>query len=310
MSYAKILKEEITGLKLSNKENLAEISALLNLNSEFLIQKEGMFIDFKTSNPTVARRFLSLIRQLYGCETEIITKKDDKFKRKYNLTVRVKTNIDQILSEHQLLDTKLSDRELLLFDDETKMAYLRGAFLASGSVNDPKRSEYHMEIFSSSANEVIFIQRMLNHFELNARITTRRNGLIIYLKDQESISYFIQLIGGNKAFLDFQDLVIHRDFNNSINRIINCEIANEKKIIENANQQLREIAVIEKNRGRVDLTDKLTKVIELRKENKTVSLKELVDLYEKKYNETITKSGLNHRFSRIKELAYEILSNK
>ena len=310
MSYARILKEEISALKLGEKENLAELSALLNLNSELLIQKREVYVDFRTSNPTVARRFLTLVKRLYNAEAEIVTKKDEKFKRKYNLTIRVLTNVDQLLSEHQLLDTKSNDRELLIQTDETRMAYLRGAFLATGSVNDPKKSEYHMEIFSQNPNEILFLQKILNYFDLNARITTRRNGLIVYLKDQESISYFIQMIGGNKAFLDFQDLVIHRDFNNSINRIINCEIANEKKIIENANQQLREIAVIEKNKGSVQLTDKLIKAMNLRKENRDVSLKELVDLYEKKYNEPITKSGLNHRFARIKELAYEILSNK
>jgi len=310
MSYAKILKEEIALLKLDSKENLAELSAFLNLNGEIVIQSDGTFIDFKTSSPTVAKRFLILVKTLYNSETTIITKKEEKFKRKYSLIVRVKTNVNQILSEHHLLDTTTNERELLLFDYETKMAYLRGAFLASGSVNDPKKSEYHLEVFSISSNEIVFLQKIMNHFDLNAKITKRRNGLIVYLKNQETICDFIRIIGGQKSFFDFQDYIIHRDFNNSINRVINCELANEKKILDNANQQLKEIAVIEKNIKGVNLSDKLVKVMTLRKENRDVSLKDLVDIYEKKYNEPITKSGLNHRFARIKEIAYEILSNK
>ena len=310
MSYAKILKEEISALKLSDLENLAEVSAFLNLNAEVIIQRKETFIDFKTSNPTIAKRFLMLIKQLYKSEVELITKKEETLKKKKTIYVRILTNVSKILSEHPILDNKTFERELLLESDETKMAYLRGAFLASGSVNDPKTSEYHLEMFSLNPNEVIFIQKIINHFGYNSRISARRKGFIVYLKDQESISYLIQMIGGQKAFLDFQDLVIQRDFNNSINRVINCELANEKKILDNANQQLKEIMIIEHNIKMVSITDKILKVMELRKEYKDVSLNQLVNIYKEKYNEPITKSGLNHRFARIKEIAHEILSNK
>jgi DNA-binding protein WhiA len=145
----------------------------------------------------------------------------------------------------------------------------------------------------------------MNEFGLNAKITKRRNGLICYLKDVTSIEDFLRIIGASDTVFEYEDIRIKRDFNNSINRILNCEIANEKKTIQAANIQMKYIDYIEKSRVKVDY--KILQAMEIRKENPDASLNELVEYFEEKYKEKITKSGLSHRFSKLKEIAEEIM---
>jgi cell division protein WhiA len=138
------------------------------------------------------------------------------------------------------------------------------------------------------------------------KITKRRNGYIVYLKDAEGISDLIQIMGAQNSVFKFEDIRIKRDFNNSINRIMNCEIANEKKIFIAANEQLEDIDVIEKFIPEHHIDEKIKKVMKLRKDNPEVSLRELTDIYEETYGETISKSGLNHRLVKIKQMAEQI----
>ncbi|MBE0701326.1 MAG: DNA-binding protein WhiA [Acholeplasmataceae bacterium] len=308
MSFARTVKEELVSLPASLEEQLAEISAFLNLSTEFHMQDKQKMLDFKTNNPTVAKRFLQLVRTLYQAETSLMTQKQMKLKKRQTIIIRLTTKVDDILSEHSLLDEPVESQEVLTRSDEAKRAYLRAAFLASGSVNHPKTAEYHLEMFSQNPDQIVFIQQLMNAFDLNARIIKRRNGFIVYLKDAEHISDFIQLTGAQNAVFQFEDIRIKRDFNNSINRIMNCELANEKKTVDAAYEQLRDIELIEKFFIQID--EKIRQVIELRKENPEASLRELVEKYEETYKETISRSGLNHRLVKIRQIAERIKEGK
>ena len=306
MSFARTVKEELVTVPVELDGQLAEFSAFLNLNTEFHIESKHKMLDFKTNNPTVARRFLQLVRTLYQAETSLITQKQNKLKQRQTVIIRIQSKVEDIINEHGLFDNPIENQELTTQSPEAKRAYLRAAFLSGGSVNHPKTAEYHLEIFSKDSDQIVFIQQLMNHFDLNAKITNRRHGFIVYLKDAEHISNFLQVAGAQNSLFQFEDIRIKRDFNNSINRVMNCEIANEKKIFIAANEQLKDIDTIEKFIPEHHIDEKVKMVMNLRKEYPESSLLDLTNTYEELYGETISKSGLNHRFHKIKQLAEQI----
>lgn len=253
---------------------------------------------------------MQLVRTLYQAETSLMTQQQNKLNQKKTVIIRIQSKVEDIVNEHNLLENAIEAQELLTQSSNAKKAYLRAAFLANGSVNHPKTAEYHLEIFTTNSDQIIFIQQLMNHYELNARVTKRRSGYITYLKDAEGISDFLQIVGAQNSVFKFEDIRIKRDFNNSINRVMNCEIANEKKTIVASNQQIKDIKIIEKYTLQKDIDEKILNIMKLRKEYPDISLRELSDLYEEKYDEPLSKSGLNHRLTKIKQLAGHIRESR
>ncbi|CCV63714.1 Sporulation regulator WhiA family protein [Alteracholeplasma palmae J233] len=309
MSFAKMVKEELATINKMQDEQLSELAAFMHLNVELEIKNHEKMLWFKTTNPTVARRFLTLVKTLYKTDATLMTSQEHNFKKKNSIHIGIKENVDQILSEHDLFYEQ-ENLELLTQTVETKTAYLRGCFLSSGSVNHPKTGEYHLEIYSDNPTKMVFIQRLMNEFNLNAKITQRRNGYIAYLKEAECIADFLRYIGAVETVFLYDDIRIKRDFNNSINRVINMELANEKKVIQAASEQIEDIEIIEKKIDLNTLSDKIIKAMNLRKKYPDTSLSELTTLYLKEYQETISKSGLNHRYMKIKELANQVRNDE
>lgn len=305
MSFAKKVKEELSTLSRPQDEQLAELAAFFHLNVELEIRNQKKSLWFKTTNATVARRFLTLAKNLYQIDSTLMTAQEHNFQTKNTIYVGIEEKVDVILSEHDMINDQVSV-EMLTKTTETKTAYLRGCFLISGSVNNPKTAEYHLEIYSDNAQKIIFIQRLINEFGLNAKIIQRRKGYIVYLKEAEAIADFLRYIGALETVFQYDDIRIKRDFNNSINRVMNCEIANERKIIEASEEQINDIELILSLGNQEVLNEKLKQTIFIRKEYPELSLQELAYQYEKHFNETITKSGLNHRLKKIKEIADQI----
>lgn len=307
MTFARSIKEELVHLKIDNQEKLAELASLIQLNGELVINNDGQHIIFKSVNHAITRHFFKLVKELYDAEMEIIYR-ETSFKKK-ELNVIISSEVQVIALELGLLSSGTYEYELLTQSVKTKQAYLRGAFLASGSVNDPITANYHLEIYTSSKETIVFIQQIANFFNLNSKIAKRRNGFILYLKEAEAISEFLKIIGAYEGVFKYEDLRIQRDFANSINRVINCEIANEKKTLAAANEQLEYIEFIKKHQNLDLLDNSLREVIILREENPDSSLNELSKAYEEKTGEKLSKSGINHRLQKIKDLATEIKEN-
>jgi DNA-binding protein WhiA len=305
LSFAKEVKNELIQLNTTNDEQLAELSAMIDLASELSISESVPTLWFKSNNPTVSRRFLKLLKQQYKIDSTLLTKQMGNFNKGYQIRLGIQDALKEIMLEHGILGDKDAS-EFLTNSLDTKLSYLRGAFLVSGSVNDPKKAEYHLEIYSDNSDKILRIQSLMNLIEMNAKVTKRRKGYIVYLKDVNKIEDFLRYIGASQTVFEFEDIRIKRDFNNSINRVLNCELANEKKTIIAANAQLQDIELIEKYH--VDLNEKLKQVIYLRKTYPDASLVELLEQFELEFGETITKSGLNHRFKKIKDLAIELKS--
>ena len=287
----------MTTIPVNQNEMLAEISAFFHLSCELGEFNGKQVIIYNSRNATVAIRFLKLLRSLYPSNVKLDIKDEKVLKHRKTIKLKILSPVDKIISEHTL-----DSRDLLLTTPEDKKAFLRAAFLIGGSVNSPNTSNYHLEIYAKDSNNILFIQGLMNYFDLNAKIIRRRNGFIAYIKDAEQIANFLIITKAQNSLFKFEDIRIQRDFNNSINRVINCEVANEQKVMESAARQVDDINYIKEHLTLEALNHKLREAADLRLENPDLSLSELEIAYLEKHGKKISRSGLNHRFIKIREL--------
>lgn len=310
MSYASEVKKELTGITVHEKNARAELMALIRMNGSIGLANHAMILNVQTESPAIARRIYSLIKQLYKVESDILVRKKMKLKKNNTYVVRLRHHVQEILGDLAILDGfQIKERVPLdlLTDDLMIRSYLRGAFLAGGSVNNPERSRYHLEIYSLYEEHNEMIAEMINRYDLNARTTNRRSGYIVYLKEAEKIANFLQLIGATTSMLEFENIRIVRDMRNSVNRLVNCENANMDKVANAANRQVENIMLIEATVGLSSLPEKLRAIAETRLAHQEVSLKELGTLVP---GGPISKSGVNHRLRKLNAYADELRQGK
>lgn len=303
MSYASEVKKELTTLEVHFGNAKAELMALIRMNGSLGLSNHRFILNVQTENPATARRIYSLLKQFYDVESELLVRRKMKLKKNNLYIVRLNKGSDYVLKDLDILDGfQLKETVPLDFlDDDAKVrSYLRGAFLATGSVNNPETSSYHLEIYSlyEDHNQTIF--EMMNRYSLNARTAKRRSGYITYLKEAEKIADFLSLIGATSSMLKFEDVRIMRDMRNSVNRIVNCENANFNKVADAANRQIESIKYLDKKIGLNNLPVKLQEIAIARMAHPEVSLKELGELVP---GGPISKSGVNHRLRKIMEQA-------
>ena len=303
MTFTIQIKEEISKIKSTKSEIIAELSAYIKNNGHI----KDNTITLSTENHFLIERIKEEIKDLYDEEPkgEIIGNQNFSKKILYQITISEK--VDNILKDLGIIDENGEKLDVvpkyIVGANEEIRAYLRGIFFATGSISDPKKSRYHLELLSYTPEEAVFVQKLLNIFELNAKILAREKGYMIYIKEAEKISDFIKLLGANNAVLYYENVRIYRDQKNKTNRLNNCEQANMDKVFETANEQIRQIEVIEENDGVMLLDDRTKETLEYRKKYPEASLKELAEIISLETGKTITKSGLNHRMRKIKDLS-------
>ena len=303
MSYASEVKKELTTLEVHFGNAKAELMALIRMNGSLGLSNHRFILNVQTENPATARRIYSLLKQFYDVESELLVRRKMKLKKNNLYIVRLNKGSDYVLKDLDILDGfQLKETVPLDFlDDDAKVrSYLRGAFLATGSVNNPETSSYHLEIYSLYEDHNQTICEMMNRYGLNARTAKRRSGYITYLKEAEKIADFLSLIGATSSMLKFEDIRIMRDMRNSVNRIVNCENANFNKVADAANRQIESIKYLDKKIGLNNLPVKLQEIAIARMAHPEVSLKELGELFP---GGPISKSGVNHRLRKIMEQA-------
>lgn len=303
MSYASEVKKELTTLEVHFGNAKAELMALIRMNGSLGLSNHRFILNVQTENPATARRIYSLLKQFYDVESELLVRRKMKLKKNNLYIVRLNKGSDYVLKDLDILDGfQLKETVPLDFlDDDAKVrSYLRGAFLATGSVNNPETSSYHLEIYSLYEDHNQTICEMMNRYGLNARTAKRRSGYITYLKEAEKIADFLSLIGATSSMLKFEDIRIMRDMRNSVNRIVNCENANFNKVADAANRQIESIKYLDKKIGLNNLPVKLQEIAISRMAHPEVSLKELGELVP---GGPISKSGVNHRLRKIMEQA-------
>ncbi len=305
MSYSHDVKEDILKFNMNASAHLVELEAFLRLSSEIVLANPLKLV-FSNSNLHIIRYYISLIKKFYiNSEYVIASHTMQKLKHQTIYSCTIMASAQTIIEDLGLIQEGTNKKDDILYNPLTISAYLRGAFLAKGSVNDPKTSNYHLEITTDKESEALFIQRLMNYYELNARIARRRHSLIIYIKEKDKIVEFLRRLGANVIMNEFENVLIKRQLSADVNRSLNIEVANQQKTNRSSLEQLKYIRYLEYNYPLEKLDPKLLLVMKVRKENPEASFSELIVIINNTYNENITKSGLNHRFRKIKEIALD-----
>ena len=305
MSFTSTVKEEITRLENNKLEYIAELSAILrnnaNVDNDIIITIE---------NNAVARRIFKLLKTIYDVTPNITIRKRYNFNNNYSYILKIKNKKNIILDDLSIVIDNVyqnSPKNYIFNDEECLRAYLRGVFIATGSINDPKTSRYHLEFIVNNNEYAQFISSLLNKFLLNSKVIKREKNYMVYIKEAEKISDFLRIINSYNGVMYFEDIRIYRDHKNMSNRLNNCEQANIDKIFQTAARQLKDIEILKENDVLDVLDEKLLVVIKYRELYPESSLQELSEIMSNELGYEITKSGLNHRFRKIKQIANRLI---
>lgn len=258
MSFTSNIKSELTKLSLTKLEQLSELSGFLKNSIDDILR-----FKIRTENAAVARLVFNMLKENYDVLIRVSVKRGYNYNKNYIYGLDVYKNKDSIIKDLSL-NNNIPDN-YLIDDDDTKKAYLRGVFLATGSINDPKKSRYHMELTFDDLSYTNFINNLLLSYNLNSKIIRRDSRYTIYIKESEKIADFLRIINAVNALLYYENIRIYRNKKNNINRLNNCEQANVDKIIATAKKQIDEINYLKENDAYDLLDDKTKQACEDRK---------------------------------------------
>lgn len=308
MSFTGNVKNEITKLKFDNVEEITFLSAIVQ-NQDLNFNE----IKITTENSSLARMIFTIFKDLYQLSPSITVRKGYNYNKNYIYILEIKNRVKEILNNLGIyFNNKIMNQPMsyIIDDIELKRIYLSGVFSICGSINDPKTSRYHLEFSVDNIEYANYISLMLNEFYLNSKVIKKDNKYMIYIKEAEKISDFLRIINATNALLYYEDIRIYRDHKNMTNRLNNCEQANVDKIISASNEIVKYIQVLRDN-DVLDLLDEKEKiVIEYREKYPDSSLQELSEIISLETGNKITKSGLHHRFNKIKQLALKLMDKK
>lgn len=312
MSFSSKTKNELSRLEIRNNCcAIAELAALIHMNGSLQINgRGGLGLKFLTENAAIARRIFTLLKFLYNVNPEVMVRKNKQLKKNNNYLMIVNYTEDtkKILKASSILkndndfyNISYKIPEEIVKNKCCKRAYIRGAFLGAGSISNPERT-YHLEFVASNEEYAINLSKLINSFGLNSKIVTRKDSYVIYLKEGEQIVDLLNIMGAHTALLKLENVRVVKEVRNNINRLVNCETANLGKTIDAAIRQVDNIEYIDRTIGIDKLPKNLIGVARLRLSNKEASLKEIGLML----SPPISKSGVNHRFRRIEEIADKI----
>ena len=307
MSFTTRIKNEISNIYDNTSASHAELSAILR-NS---YNTTDNLLEIVSENGSVCKHIYTLFKELYNISVKT-SFKNTKFSKNRLYSIEVTDKLDLILKDLEVLDDNNKYKEIPNFieTEDEKRAYLKGIFLISGSVNDPKTSMYHLEFSIDNLHEAEFVSNLLNEFSLNSKVTKRDKGYMVYLKEAEKIGDFLRIINASLAVMYYEDIRIYRDHKNMTNRLNNCEQANFEKSLTSATKQIEDIELIKEKMGLELLDEKIVEIINYRLKYPESSMQELSEIITIETGKVITKSGLNHRFRKIKEIASRLRENE
>lgn len=306
MTFSSKIKKEVSTTECTRAEYLSELSGIIRTSAEIKIYN----IRIQTENKFVANRIFGLFKILYDINLNISLRKNYNFKKNEIYVLELKKDTLKVLRDLGIVNDKnqflMIPSDSLLSDEELKRAYLRGVFLVSGSLNDPKTSRYHLEFLINDTDYAKFLNQLLNDNNLNSKILHRKKGYMIYIKEAEKISDFLRLIRAYNGVMYYEEIRVYREKINMTNRLNNCEQANVEKMVATSNKLISEINFI-KEKDMYDLLDeKVRESAEYRIRYPETSLLELSKIMTLETGTNISKSCLNHRFRKIKEFADKI----
>lgn len=312
MSFSVQVKNELARILPESLEvQMAELSAIIRMSGTLkLMGFNKLSFTISTENPAIARKVFTLIKNIFGITVEIQVNKQSNLKKNntYILSVTYDQGANDILEKAGILERDgdylswvSTIPKRLVTKQDGKRAYLRGAFLGSGSISDPSKM-YHLEFSTVNIEISENLKKLLNSYKLNAKIVARKNTNVVYIKESEHITDLLNLMGAYNALMHLEDIKIKKQMRNDVNRLVNCETANLNKTVETSMRQIECINYIMDKRGIDYFPENLQEIAMLRIENPDMSLKELGEIMEK----PLGKSGVNHRLKKIELMAEEL----
>jgi DNA-binding protein WhiA len=260
-------------------------------------------LSIRTENAKTARYIYQLLLAMFAIKSDIQTHMKTTLSKNRVYTVYVDEHVNDILARLDLADGLLLSQGIpftVKQDREKSVAYLRGAFLSSGSVSSPETGKYHLEIASTYQEHAHDLMMLLFKFRISSKILERKNKFLIYLSNAESILDFLSLVGASKSRFKYEDIKMMRELRNNANRQANAEAANIAKVVNASQDQIVKIKWL-LERGL--MPENLQQTAEFRVIHPESSLAELAEII------GISKSALNHRFRKITQL-YESYQKK
>ena len=310
MSFSVMVKEELSRqIGTARHCRIAELAALIGFCGRLEHFPQGEKLKLQTENETVARKCFTLLQKTFNIEKEISVRENRHLKRVkvYVLEISDSEEIREILQATKLIaDSKFCDtlilQDMLVVQQSCcKRAYIRGAFLASGSISDPEKG-YHFEIVYPDERKAQQLQTIIRSFSVDAKIVQRKKSYVVYVKEGAQIVDMLAVMEANVALMDLENIRILKEMRNSVNRKVNCETANINKTVNAAVKQMEDIKLIQQVMGFEQLSDGLAQIAELRMQYPEATLKELGMML----SPQVGKSGVNHRLRKLSALADEL----
>lgn len=312
MSFSSRVKEELSRQLSSARHcQIAEIAAILSLCGRIHIDEEDHYsIRIHTENVAVARKYFTLLKKAFNIGTDISIRRNAFLKKNRTYTVVIRGHEDSVrvleacklLDEHGEVSENFSIvKNLVVQNPCCRRAFIRGAFLAAGSISDPEKS-YHLEIVCASEKTALKIQELICGFSMDAKIVRRKKSYIVYLKEGEQIVDILNIMEAHVALMELENVRILKEMRNSVNRKVNCETANINKTVSAAVKQVEDITYLRDTIGFEKLSEGLEEVALARLSYPDATLKELGELL----SPPVGKSGVNHRLRKLSELAEKV----
>ncbi len=313
MSFSSEIKEELIGrIPAARHCQIAELAALTIFLGKIKKQEgaSGFSVEIETENRQIAKKYATLLKQTFSIKGSVFVPEEPTGKRAGAILLSIDRaeETQKLLQAMKLLDDAhdLMEREYLVSrrivqNTCCKRAFIRGAFLAAGSMSSPERS-YHFEIVCQTEKKAEQLKELINDFGLDSKITQRKKYYIVYLKEGSQIADILRVMEASVSIMNFENVRILKEMRNSVNRQVNCETANINKTVHAAVKQLEDIQYIQKKTGLETLPENLYQMAMLRLQYPEAPLKELGMLL----NPTVGKSGVNHRLRKLSKIAEEL----
>ncbi|MDO5301824.1 MAG: DNA-binding protein WhiA [Tissierellia bacterium] len=310
MSFSTTVKDELAKIPVTDKDELhAELAAYLRYTSTLRFHQSKVSLILSTEIPSLARRIVYILKELYDARVDVSVVKNHQLKRKsqYRILLEEEHLLQTVCSDsgyvqgYGFFDRSLTMSGAYLRSEEELRAYIRGTFLSVGSVSNPEKG-YHLEFPFREEEQALDVQKWLEKAGFSLKCVPRKDYFILYLKEAELISDLLAYMGAGASVLSFESTRVMKDVRGRVNRLVNFETANLSKTVSASYRQMEDIAFLQERVGLDSLPENLAELARLRLENPQASLLELGKLFQP----PISKSGINHRFQKIHKLAKDL----
>lgn len=316
MSFSSDVKAELSkDISSARHCRIAELAGMMSMVSNVRFRNGNYYrLSIVTERSVIAETFSRLLKLLFNINPLCSVKRTGKNNRVYRMLIEEPKQIEKIFVTLKLspdasffvnntgvLKVSCQDMnidKLIVQQHCCKRSFLKGVFITSGSVNDPKKG-YHLEIVCDNYDRAMFIEELISDFGIESKIITRKKYSVCYIKDGTMIVDMLNIMGAHISLMNMENVRILKDISNNVNRRVNCEAANLNKTVSAAVRQIQDINYVIEKKGISYFPENLRELAEIRLEEPDASLKELGEMM----NPPIGKSGVNHRLRKISEIA-------